>query len=138
MPSKKKRLIVIVVIFFILVIINSDRILNLRANEKTETITIFDKTFNLEIADEPREREKGLSGRPSLAESTGLLFVFDQPGRYGFWMKEMNFPIDIVWLDKNKKVLGLTKNLQPDSYPQIFYSPTNTSYVLEINTGLIN
>jgi len=49
----------------------------------------------------------------------------------------MNFPIDIIWLDKNKKVLGITKDLQPSSYPEIFYSPENTSYALEINTGLL-
>ncbi len=137
MPSKNKRLIIIVVVFFILIIINSDRILNLWTSKKTETIIISDKTFNLEIADDPKEMAQGLSGRPSLAKSTGLLFVFDQPGRYGFWMKDMNFPIDIVWLDKNKKILGVSKNLQPDSYPQIFYSPTSTSYALEINTDLI-
>ncbi|HRZ30119.1 MAG TPA: DUF192 domain-containing protein [Candidatus Paceibacterota bacterium] len=100
-------------------------------------ITIAGKEFKLEIADTNEERQQGLSGRASLPRDTGLLFVFEQPGRYGFWMKEMNFPIDIVWLDKNKKVLGTTKNLQPSSYPKIFYSPENTSYALEINTGII-
>lgn len=139
MPNQgNKKITLVIVIILILIVINSDRIYNL-LNQKTDQrkIILNKQTFNLEIADTPQERKQGLSGRKNLATSTGLLFVFDQPGTYGFWMKDMNFPIDIIWLDKNKKTLGQTKNLKPESFPKIFYSPPNTSYALEINAGVI-
>jgi hypothetical protein len=129
-----KKTILVLVIILILIVINSDRIYNLFQEKITpEKINVNGKTFSLEIADTKEKMERGLSGRASLATNTGLLFIFDKPGIYSFWMKEMNFPIDIIWLDKNKKILGTTKNLLPNSYPQIFYSPTSTSYALEIN-----
>jgi hypothetical protein len=136
--SKNKKLTLVLIIILILIVINSDRIYNLFQEKiPEEKITINNKAFDLEIADTKEKMDKGLSGRASLATSTGLLFVFDKPGVYSFWMKEMNFPIDIIWLDKNKKILGVTKNLSPSSYPQVFYSPTSTSYALEVNTGII-
>ena len=47
----------------------------------------------------PEERSQGLSGRPNLAAGTGMLFVFEQAGSYAFWMKDMRFPLDMVWID---------------------------------------
>lgn len=100
---------------------------------QTTQIQIGTTTIIAEIADTKEKRGLGLSGRPALPADGGMLFVFDQPGNYGFWMKDMNFPIDIVWLDANKKIIGTTKNLQPKSYPQIFYPPAPIKYALEIN-----
>lgn len=136
-----RKLVLATIIILILLAINSDRILNFFSPSlpnKIETITVYSKTFTLEIASTTEAMERGLSGRNSLAKNMGMLFVLGQPRTYGFWMKDMNFPIDIVWLDKNKEILGLTKNLQPNSYPKIFYSPSGTAYALEINTGIIN
>ncbi|MBI2100631.1 MAG: DUF192 domain-containing protein [Candidatus Vogelbacteria bacterium] len=90
----------------------------------------------VEIADDETERSRGLSGRTRLASNEGMLFVFDAPGSYGFWMKEMNFPIDIIWLDEDWRITGITANLSPDSYPQVFYPPEPVKYVLEVNAGL--
>lgn len=140
MPSKRTWIVIIIVA--ILLIINSDRIFNLTkklfpANQnlifQTEKLTINNKTFTVEIADTPEKRKLGLSRRPALPADGGLLFVFDQPGNYGFWMKDMNFPIDIIWFNANKKIIGTTKNLRPKSYPQIFYPPAPIKYALEIN-----
>ena len=61
--------------------------------------------LNIEISDTKAKREQGLSGKEGLAENEGMLFVFEKEGYYGFWMKDMNFPIDIAWLDKNKKII---------------------------------
>ncbi|OHA92045.1 MAG: hypothetical protein A3J09_00920 [Candidatus Zambryskibacteria bacterium RIFCSPLOWO2_02_FULL_51_21] len=89
----------------------------------------------LEIANTDAERTQGLSGRASLPAGTGLLFVFESPGKYGFWMKDMNFPIDIVWLGDGMLPVGIEKNVSPDSYPQVFYPPVPVRYVLEVNAG---
>lgn len=80
-------------------------------------------------------REQGLSGRESLDKDSVMLFVFDKPDRYGFWMKDMKFPIDIIWLDENRYVVGVTKNLSPSSFPQIFFPPEKILYAIETNVG---
>ncbi|MBI2097824.1 MAG: DUF192 domain-containing protein [Candidatus Vogelbacteria bacterium] len=91
--------------------------------------------LKIEIADDDIERSRGLSGRTTLAENEGMLFVFDAPGSYGFWMKNMNFPIDIIWLDEDWRIAGVTANVSPESFPQIFYPERPIKYVLEVKAG---
>ena len=83
-----------------------------------------------EIADTSALRGRGLSGRGSLSEERSILFVFPEPGRYGFWMPDMRFPIDIVWIDERHTVIGLTERVSPDSYPTVFYPPGPVSFLL--------
>ena len=90
------------------------------------------------IANNDQDREQGLSGTSVLPNGTGVLFVFDNPGKYGFWMKDMNFPLDIIWIGKDKKIVGVTKNVLPKSYPFVFMPPSDILYVLEMNTGSVN
>ena len=78
---------------------------------------------------------RGLSGRPSLPKDSGMLFVFPNVGIYGFWMKDMNFPIDIVWINADKKVSGIARDVEPTTYPKVFYPPSEIRYVLELNSG---
>jgi uncharacterized membrane protein (UPF0127 family) len=87
------------------------------------------------IADTPQAREHGLSDTPSLAKNTGKLFVFETPGRYGFWMKDMHYALDLVWLDSTLRIVDITPSVSPDTYPQVFYPSTDVFYVLEINAG---
>jgi uncharacterized membrane protein (UPF0127 family) len=61
-----------------------------------------------------------------------MLFVFDKPSIYPFWMKDMNFPIDMIWIGENDEVVYIEKNAQPDSYPETFVSSQNAKYVLEV------
>jgi uncharacterized membrane protein (UPF0127 family) len=82
----------------------------------------------------PEEQMRGLSGRQSLEENAGMLFVYEIPSVPGFWMKEMNFPIDIIWIDENKKIVGITENLAPETFPQVFYPRSSVQYVLEVNS----
>lgn len=91
--------------------------------------------FEVSIADSEEERGQGLSGVKALAQNEGKLFVFDTPGMYGFWMKDMNFPIDIVWIDETMTIVGISENISPQSYPAVFYPPQQSKYVLEINSG---
>jgi uncharacterized membrane protein (UPF0127 family) len=103
----------------------------------TPTIRIGSTILKLEIADTDAERVQGLSDRASLPQDTGLLFVFDYPSYYGFWMKDMHFSIDMIWLDKDLKVVGLKEQATPESYPQTFTPEKPALYVLETNVGFI-
>jgi uncharacterized membrane protein (UPF0127 family) len=87
------------------------------------------------IADTPEEQEVGLSYTSSLEQNTGKLFVFNTVGKYGFWMKDMNYSLDLVWIDKDFKIIAIDKNVTPESYPNIFYPPKEVQYVLEVNAG---
>ena len=78
----------------------------------TNTVTIGNTVFNVEIASTTAEQTIGLSGRKSLAENEGMFFTFNSPGVQNFWMKDMNFPIDIIWISGNK-VAGFAENAEP-------------------------
>ena len=93
------------------------------------------KTFHLETTDEPAEKQRGLSGRTHLPADSAMLFTYDQPGEYCFWMKDMLFPIDIVWLDADKKVIAIKPNADPSTYPQRFCPDSPAQYVLEFVAG---
>ena len=101
------------------------------------TITVGDVLVSVEIAATDASRTQGLSGRKNLPEGEGMLFVFDAPGRYPFWMKEMNFPIDIIWLDADGVVISLVEDASPDSYPLQFTPDAPALYVLEVPIGFI-
>lgn len=100
-----------------------------------KNIKIGESTVKIEVAISEEDKKRGLSGREFLPEDQGLLFVFELPGFHSFWMKEMNFPIDIIWIGDNLEIIGIEENLDPDSYPQIFSPPKPTWLVLEVNAG---
>jgi len=106
-------------------------------NKQIPTLSIGDKTIFIEIVKTEEQRVKGLSDRKSLPKDSGMLFIFDKPDFYNFWMKDMNFPIDIVWMDKNYKIVNVTKNLKPETYPNTVTSQTQAQYILELNTDSI-
>jgi len=97
----------------------------------SKTLKIGETVLNIEVANTNAARIKGFSGRNSIRDEEGLLFVFDEEGYYGIWMKDMNFAIDIAWLDKDKKIIHIESSVEPDTYPKIFNSPTPALYVLE-------
>jgi len=99
------------------------------------TIQIGDATLRIEVVDTPELQEKGLSGRVSLEKNQGMLFVFEKPGRYGFWMQDMNFAIDIIWIGQDKKVVEIMNTIEPKTFPEVFYSKGVVQYVLEVNAG---
>lgn len=100
------------------------------------TILMPKGAIQVEVANTKASRELGLSGRPSIGDDEGLLFVFDKPGKYGFWMKDMNFPLDLIWINQNGLVVDIERKLTPGSYPSTFINEVDASYVLEINAGL--
>lgn len=88
-----------------------------------------------ETADTIWKKIKGLSGRDGLSENAGMLFPYNKPGFYAFWMRGMKFPIDIIWIGVDKKVVDITKNIPPESFPKTFASKKPAQYVLELPAG---
>lgn len=130
-------------------------------NRGEPVVEINNHKFYVEIADDPGERSKGLGGRENLCdegekggrgekvegeikgekggegergESCGMFFLFDKPGYYSFWMKDMKFPLDFVWI-VGDKIIDIDKNIPPD-YPGILKSETLVDKVLEVNAGV--
>ena len=103
-----------------------------------KSVNIAGQSVKVDLALTQAEQEQGLSGRKNLLPNTGMLFVFDVPGKYLFWMKDMNFAIDMIWLTKDMKVDYIAKNAAPASYPATFGPGTQdglASYVLEVPAG---
>lgn len=89
------------------------------------------------VSDTPIERSRGLAVTTTLSEDQGMLFIFDEPGVYPFWMKDMHFPIDILWLDENKEVVYIHSSAKPEDYPATYNPQTEARYVLEVVDGFV-
>jgi uncharacterized protein len=98
-----------------------------------DTIYINDLSIKVSIADSPEERRQGLSNQKSLPDKEGKLFVFDKSDYYGIWMKDMNFPIDIIWIDDERKIVHIEQNVSPNTYPTSYHPPIPARFVLEVN-----
>ena len=81
-----------------------------------ETAMIGNVTLSIEIADTPATMQKGLMFHAPLSFNQGMLFVFNPPQVATMWMKDMQFPIDMIWLDGNGNILHIEKNLPPGSF----------------------
>ncbi len=103
--------------------------------ESEEELSVVAQSVTFELADTDEERGRGLSGRAEIPHNYAMLFVFDTPGRYGFWMKDMRTSIDIIWLDENHVVTKVDEAVLPSTFPTLFYPPTPTRYVLETAAG---
>jgi uncharacterized protein len=104
-------------------------------NNGPKTVIIGNYRVIVEIVETAADRSQGLSGRESLEIGKGMLFVFENSGIYGFWMKDMNFPIDIVWIDEERLIVGISHQVEPESYPEVYYPARSVKYVLEIPAG---
>lgn len=99
-------------------------------------VRVNGKAFDVEVPRNSDAFAKGLAGRPCITDSEGMLFKFTQPGRYPFWMKDMKFPIDIIWIDPNHRVAAIEVDEKPSSYPDKFVNQNPAQYVLEIKANL--
>jgi len=105
----------------------------------TTKIVIAGVTLNVEIAATAADQQKGLSDRDSMAPDHGMLFVFDSEGNWGFWMKDMRFPLDIIWFNSQRNAVFIEQNLLPCT-PQdcpIHTPLVKATYVLEVNAGFV-
>lgn len=102
-----------------------------------------DTSFKLELAISSLEKAKGLGSRNNLPEDTGMLFVYASESNRAFWMKGMEFSIDIIWLSKEGAIIDISKEAAPqpgvsDSDLELYRPRDPAQYVLEINAGLSN
>lgn len=131
---KKSR----VVIFFIAVIVFVLTIIVLSNVTYNAKVVIAGKTYKVDVAETRYFLERGLSGRESLKSNEGMFFIFQKPDKYGFWMKDMSFPIDIIWFDESLKVVHIEKDVKPETYPKVFTPESNSEYVLEVSSGQVD
>ncbi len=108
---------------------------NTASIQNQKTINIGGEILNVEVADTPDKQVLGLSYRTSMVENHGMLFIFPLPETPSFWMKDMHFPLDMLWADKSGKIVAVTKNISPDTYPATFQPPSPVLYVIEVNAG---
>ncbi|MBU4369950.1 DUF192 domain-containing protein [Patescibacteria group bacterium] len=128
----------LVILFFLKVKTN---IFDQQSNKKGQSIFIIkinNINLEVEVAETFKEKAQGLSGRERILDNQGMLFVFKTPGRYPFWMKGMKFPIDIIWLDKDLKIVEINKEVQPESFPELLRPSTPIQYVLEVKNGWVD
>lgn len=102
-----------------------------------QQLTMMPGEVTLYVADTQKLKRLGLSNKKSLPISGAMLFEFNTDDYHGIWMKEMNFSIDIIWLDLSKRVVHIEENVAPNTYPMVF-TPTDPSrYVIEFNAGYV-
>lgn len=100
-------------------------------------IVLGRETFKVEAARTVEQHQRGLSFTPPLKANEGMIFVFEEPGQYCFWMKDMQYRLDILWFDEQQQLVYLQENLSPDTYPKS-YCPNNAAkYVVEVKPGTI-
>lgn len=104
---------------------------------KHHTIQIGNARVQVTLATTESAWEKGLSGTTSLKPNRGMLFVFPNEAPYQFWMKDMNYAIDIIWIDNGLKVVDIKEHARPDSYPESFTPQAAARFVLEVPDGFV-
>jgi len=98
-----------------------------------------DGVFKARVALDEKSRTKGLSGLKEFGEEEALIMAYPADGMWGVWMKDMSFPIDIVWLNKEKKVISIAKNVSPEESTDITRQPKSSSrYVVELSAGTVD
>ena len=104
-------------------------------------VKIGEKVFRVEVANSMASRSQGLSGKAGLGEDEGMLFIFSTSSVQGFWMKDMKFALDMIWI-KGEKIVGFAENVKPEPEKSIFgltvyYSPEAVDRVLEVKAGTV-
>jgi uncharacterized membrane protein (UPF0127 family) len=136
-----KKILTLLTIFIIITITGVASLKYLKNNNvsKAPTATINNHTFKLELAKTQQDKVIGLSKKEMLDKNTGMLFLFEKPSILSFWMKDMKFPIDIIFI-KNNRIVTIHKNVLPPKNPNdklpIYNSKELADTVLEINAGL--
>lgn len=98
-------------------------------------VRIGDVPVRVEVADTDELRRVGLGGRDSLGATSGMLFIFDTSDYHRFWMKDVRFLIDIIWIGEDLTVVDIMPRLSPDTYPATFEPKAPVRFVLETNAN---
>ena len=100
-------------------------------------LTIGTAHLSVALALTPASQEQGLSGTDNLADGTGMLFGFESPLIPHFWMKDMRYPLDMIWIDSTKMVIGSETKISQYTYPTTFAPKNPVEYVLEVPAGFV-
>lgn len=101
------------------------------------SVTINGNIIEVELADETEERSQGLMFRKSMARDNGMLFLFDEEGFYSFWMMNVNFNLDIIWINNNGSIVHIERDVHSCFISCPSYSSRDSArYVLELNSGV--
>ncbi len=124
-----------IIIFILLLLVFIGNIIG----DKRPTVTINNHTFYLYVAKTPKDQRIGLSKYNNIPQNFGMIFLFDKPDFYSFWMKGMKFPIDIIFI-KDDRIVTIYQNVSPPKGQNeglLTYKPkSRADKVLEINSGL--
>lgn len=106
--------------------------------KSTTEVRLNAGVYHLQLADTESAREQGLSGVEKLSPNGGLLMKFDSDYPWGIWMKDMDIPLDIIWLDNAKKVVYIKENVSPTQGTHVIMQPKKPSrYVIELASGSV-
>ncbi len=124
--------IIVFSIFYVYLNHWDDILFSLFGIESEFTIYIGDQAMKVTVADTLAERKVGLSNVAGLRDLQGKLLIFDDEDYHGIWMKDMLFPIDVIWIDNDLEIVHIESNVQPSSYPDTIYGPPKPArYILE-------
>ena len=138
---KTPHIIIISIMFIIILIIlltsKSSININNKENKNISEVCFKKNCFFVELAKTNEEKEKGLMYRESLGNDKGMLFVYDIPKKVAFWMKNTLIPLDIIWINKDRKVVQIITAYPCKKDPcEIYSSDEEALYILEINANL--
>ena len=108
-----------------------------QSRQYPEGVYIGEQFYSLDYALTPDEQSLGLGGREQLCETCAMIFLFDAPGKYAFWMKGMRFPLDIVWVSQDGSVVHIERRISPESQ-ELYRSEEPALWVLEFNAGTLD
>jgi uncharacterized membrane protein (UPF0127 family) len=116
----------------------SQQACSVNSDLSTTEVEVEGRQFTAEVAENAAEKARGLSDRECLSSDRAMLFWYEEMGDYCFWMKDMRFPIDMIWLDENKKIVTIADSVQPESYPKSYCPEKPAQYIVEVNAGIAN
>jgi hypothetical protein len=138
---KRYRWDVFVLLAFLLILVGFALTAPFAPSSQRATAYLGGREFQLEVAATPFLRARGLSGQSDIPAEGGMIFLFEKPARYTFWMKNMKIPIDIIWL-RGERIVGVVSRAEPPlpGTPEVaiarFTAPEPIDRVIEIRAGL--
>jgi len=133
------KIIILIILTGLILGLVGIRLVNKEIKREGEQLGVGEAVIWVEVRETKEERQQGLSGRGKLEADEGMLFVFEELGKYGFWMKEMKFDLDFVWI-KGEKVVEITEGVKAPERgkePLTVRPKVLVDKVLEVNVGWV-